>query len=266
LDTKICTSCKAAKDLSEFYSYFGKREGKTQVEPICKVCHLARDRRDSKRPHLKQPEDLDFKICTLCLCEKPKTEFYARNARCKPCKLKADTARYVRKREPLPVSPNENSKVCIDCRLPKVLNDFYSFSSTRYGGVRKHAKCKECQRAYVKAGTAYHERNKERIRKRNLVRYEATGGRANQYPKTERPDGRKIAQAAVVECLELYRIGDQYWDVYDSRLIDSPTIDHIVPVTAGGTHTADNFCVTSLENNASKGNRSLLVWLAKRAR
>jgi hypothetical protein len=47
-----------------------------------------------------------------------------------------------------------------------------------------------------------------------------------------------------------YRIGDEYSHVYESPLISERTIDHITPLAEGGTHTADNLCVTSLPANS----------------
>jgi hypothetical protein len=66
-------------------------------------------------------------------------------------------------------------------------------------------------------------------------------------------------------CLESYRIGAQYWDVYESCLIDHPSIDHVVPIKSGGTNDVDNLCVTSLSNNSAKRELSLLMYLWKRA-
>jgi hypothetical protein len=154
--------------------------------------------------------------------------------------------------------------------------DYQKSNRGKMNSYREAWKAKN--REYFEAqAAAYYEANKDRIRERDKARRKAeketakTRWRSERLAKKARRDAgwRKEApaiQVAVTECLESYRIGNQYWDVYESQLIDNPTIDHIVPVTAAGTHTADNFCITSLENNASKGNRSLLVWLAKRAR
>jgi len=42
------------------------------------------------------------------------------------------------------------------------------------------------------------------------------------------------------------------------------TLDHIVPLSKGGTHSEDNLVVACRSCNASKGNRSLLEWLLSR--
>jgi superfamily II DNA/RNA helicase len=76
--------------------------------------------------------------------------------------------------------------------------------------------------------------------------------------------GRLAVKEAIQAVLEAYRIGDRYWDVYEGRLIDKPTVDHIVPIHQYGPTTAENLCLTSRAMNASKGRKSLLLWLAHR--
>ena len=90
---------------------------------------------------------------------------------------------------------------------------------------------------------------------------------ANIYKKIAMGCDKRLkhVRESIGEVLESYRVGDMYWDVYSSELIEKPTIDHIVPISSGGTNESANFCVTSLENNSSKNKMPLLVWLAKRA-
>ena len=40
------------------------------------------------------------------------------------------------------------------------------------------------------------------------------------------------------------------------------TMDHVVPLSKGGAHTADNIVPVCLACNMSKGAKPLLVWLA----
>jgi hypothetical protein len=77
------------------------------------------------------------------------------------------------------------------------------------------------------------------------------------------PSRRRVREA-ILETLAAYKIGERYWDCYAGCLIDAPTIDHIIPVAADGETCYENLCVTSRRNNASKGTKSLLVWLALR--
>ncbi len=97
--------------------------------------------------------------------------------------------------------------------------------------------------------------------KRRLTsRISAQKRRVDQGWNRKSPDIRLVIE----QTLELARVGDKYLDAYSGELIDDPTIDHIVPISKGGTNDADNLCVTSLSNNSSKCDDSLIVWLVKR--
>ncbi len=71
---------------------------------------------------------------------------------------------------------------------------------------------------------------------------------------------------AVATTLELARIGDKYLDAYTGQLIDNPTIEHIIPLSRGGDHNADNMCITSFSNNASKKATPMIIWMARQRR
>jgi hypothetical protein len=116
------------------------------------------------------------------------------------------------------------------------------------------------------------QENKEKIRLRNKefrdanlenvrLRYLAAIYKRRAFGCDRR---KSEVKAAISVALESYRIGDLYWDVYDSRLIEVPTVDHVVPVSLGGTNHEDNFVVTSLANNSSKNKTPLLLWMLRR--
>ena len=76
---------------------------------------------------------------------------------------------------------------------------------------------------------------------------------------------RKAAKAAIMQVLAEARFGSSlYLDAYSGRLISDPTIDHIVPLSKGGTNAVSNLCATSFANNRSKGSQPLLVWMCRR--
>jgi hypothetical protein len=74
----------------------------------------------------------------------------------------------------------------------------------------------------------------------------------------------RAVKQAMLEVLESYRIGSLYLDAYSGQLIAEPSVDHIVPLSAGGNCDADNLCVTSLANNQAKNDKPLLIWMATR--
>lgn len=138
---------------------------------------------------------------------------------------------------------------------------------------RKHA---AYQRKYASQNQAEHKLKKDASRRANRESHNERGRRwvANNKDKRRliaiacahkrrrrgwRLDLKGISRT-IAECRELWRVGDKYLDAYTGELIDDPTIDHIIPIDAGGTNDPDNLCVTSLSNNSSKGTLPLLYW------
>lgn len=137
--------------------------------------------------------------------------------------------------------------------------------SARSWAKTDKAKAREYQAKHFQA-------NKEKIRLRNKafrdanpekfrLRYLAAIYKRRAFGCDKR---KSEVKAEIAYALESYRVGGMYWDVYDSVLIEIPTVDHIVPVSLGGTNTADNFAVTSSRNNSSKNKTSLLLWMLRR--
>lgn len=238
---KRCIDCKAVKPQGDFaiVNYTtgtGKRSQK--MKPNCKACQGLRDaKRYVAHPHV--PHGLEKpKYCRVCKSTKPAVEF----GRVK--RSSGEVALY------------SNCKSCVRERGKKY--------------VSKHRVRRPVD--YAIYGRQWYIANKERIRIRNQefrkanpekmrARYIAAIYKRKAFGCDKKnPEVRRAIEAT----LESYRIGDQYWDVYESKLIDKPTIDHIVPLSAGGDNSADNFTVTSLSNNSSKNKLPLTVWLTKR--
>lgn len=221
------------------------------------------------------------------------------NPRCRQCESIIWKAKHPTTQRATSCDPNK-PKVCNGCLVLKSPDRFPTLVRKTKAGIeseRLKSRCSECElarfresraknpipfRAYerkyrqnhkeksVQASKRWYEANKEHIRERNRLfrkshpeivrpRYIAA-----IYKKRTLCDKRSIeVQKAIEECLESYRIGNQYWDVYNSELIDIPTIDHIKPVSRGGENKAENFCVTSPRNNSSKNNLPLIVWMAR---
>lgn len=216
--------------------------------------------------------------------------------RCKSCGL---IAARKRRNRPRIIHDISQPKQCNRCKVIKPA-DCYHFITYESGRKALASYCKQClseecktdeyraqRRAYEKKLRAegrrektpeakqraaeYYQQNKEQIRLRNKAFRDANPEIVRKrylaaiYKKRTACDKRlKHIQDAVTEALESYRIGNMYWDVYSSELIGEPTVDHIVPLSSGGTNEASNLCVTSLANNSSKSNQPLLGWLIKR--
>lgn len=195
-------------------------------------------------------------------------------------------------------------KECSRCHSVQPEGEFYFQTRPCVdGSIRRAGICRTCKKAYSKsygwnsihreeanswARQWYHE-NKENARA--SARKTRSGNRshyrlkAKQYQAADPERYRLYANSAtaarrdagfdrglpeirraIAETRESYRIGDKYWDVYSSTLIDKPTIDHIQPLSKGGSNDLENMTVTSLANNSRKHNMPLIVWMARVAR
>lgn len=160
----------------------------------------------------------------------------------------------------------KESKRCPKCAEVKDADCFRTHAYTTNQGkrsIRLDSYCKACKDA--SRDKAKHNLGQNRRRALNPLKAALHGSLAKHKRRAEhRGLDRKEAVQAVRECLEGYRVGNLYWDVYSSCLIERPIIDHIEPLGNGGSHLADNLCVTDYKTNRDKSENVLIVWLAKR--
>jgi hypothetical protein len=187
-----------------------------------------------------------------------------------------------------PVFPRiPSSRRCITCKLVRVASDFYQYvyiTGNGKGSVRSESRCKDCSRqrrrsrhavnreAENTATRLHHGAHREELRKydqerrlKDLDKY-----RRDKVVSENKRRLRGFSRTAphvkieIEQALDMALFGDKYLDAYAGEFIERPTIDHIVPLHAGGTNTYDNLCVTSRANNSSKHRTSLLAWLVRR--
>jgi 5-methylcytosine-specific restriction endonuclease McrA len=149
--------------------------------------------------------------------------------------------------------------------------------------MRYEPRCKQCNRERRKETWASdpvkHRRRQNVLRDANREHLNREANRRNLERGAEKRLKRVIAQQKrhacfggtaaenrkiIEDALEFACFGDKYLDAYSGELIDRPTVDHIIPLSRGGQHSADNICITSFSNNASKNNKPLLSWLLER--
>ncbi len=269
-----CKACGVLKPRVEFYTR------RWVVQP-CKQCCACQS---VERARQRRKRDRETRPPQLCACGCRETVPY---------------------NKAIPFKPGHQSeKVCKQCGETKPIDQFsLSGWRIRANGERRRYRaphCKSCsnERRRNTPGTrakkaAYQRKyrlrdlesfkiakrisrqnNKESHNARsrrwveaNLEKRRLTLVISEQRRRLEQGWNKKspAIRQAIEQTLELARFGDQYLDAYTGELIDKPTIDHIMPISAGGTNDADNLCVTSLSNNSSKCDDSLIVWLVKRA-
>lgn len=253
---KICIDCQRKLSADNFSLIgFKTSTGRTgnKLRSCCKSCYSLRGKAKRVLKGRKPPHPVDQpRVCKKCKILKEPDNFW--------------------KRLSLGINkvPTLDS-VCHKCKFidAKRRADADPERYKKYRHVSRQGRDKAKWAAYA---AEYFQDNKEKIRLRNIefrkknpekmrARYIAAIYKRRAFCDKREP----VIREAIQSCLESYRIGDMYWDVYDSCLIEKPTIDHVLAVSRGGTNSMENFCVTSTTNNSSKNAQPLLVWLAKRA-
>lgn len=183
-----------------------------------------------------------------------------------------------------PVKPD---KVCCCCRLTKPVGEFSQYryvTCQNRTSVRVSSRCRFCDAArrrerYVTTRTrenaqsrAWKAAHRDHVKAQVRVHREAIrpqvllSRRASEVKRRLAGYNRCVrsVKALIVQALELARFGDRYLDAYTGDLIASPVIDHVDPLSRGGRHEAENICVTSREQNSSKSDTPLLLWMLRK--
>lgn len=190
----------------------------------------------------------------------------------------------------LTVPAHDEYRTCVKCGDRKTIEEFRKVSTKRKKSGKvctgRDSTCKrcalrinyECRRqphnieTLKRKQARYFQKHREEIDPKSKQWWAAHPEQkrltALTYAHKVRVSGDGVKYAcrdAIKSAFAMAKIGELYLDAYSGELITKPTIDHIMPVTRGGTNHEDNLCITSLENNASKSDDVLIVWLAKRA-
>jgi 5-methylcytosine-specific restriction endonuclease McrA len=172
--------------------------------------------------------------------------------------------------------PRSHYKACVHCGASKSTAEFPAMAACRDG---LSSWCKQCHRAAAKASSAKRrsEINISRRRPQRSVACAECGtvilssnparrfcsrlcyhrGNVNEYRHRKRSAPRAMPFRSHVS---RHAIAER--DAWTCQLclgpIDRatiPTLDHIIPLSRGGGHTADNVQLAHLSCNARKGNR-----------
>lgn len=150
--------------------------------------------------------------------------------------------------------------------------DAARYKSNKEESLRKSKEWRDANRDYVRARQkAYDAKRKEKVRERNAARYlknrDKILSQTKAYFRTE--NGKASVKAAGFRRRKYGKVSlDTIKDVRNGYprfcsycLAKASTIDHVVPLTLGGTHDFDNLVPACLSCNSSKGSKSLLQWL-----
>lgn len=258
---KMCTKCGKVKRLGEFGNAKGGAGGKSAR---CKQCHLAYKRElyhrrnpdapYADRPHYSRALGCIAKICSACKIEKPVTAFYRRpggyHGRCKMCDDKANKARYDADPEKYRAKAREWARANPERHRAR----FHAWVAANHEYRLHYFRWS----AFVK-GRAKRARDIEVRRqwpRERLQAYYAKCG-FNRMKRLRNVTREWIDRAAIIErdkgicylCGIAPKVGDL-------------TLDHVIPLARGGSHTADNIRVACRRCNSRKGTKLLADYLA----
>ena len=183
-------------------------------------------------------------------------------------------------------------KICLKCNLSKQLTDFYFRKDLN----TYRNECKDCIKAAKalresKPGvkelraikekerrikykekintTLWKQRNTEEAKARiklqtSLYHQKNPGARAthNTNSRLKRQNAMVNNKCSKEELTYWYSTTEQICTYCGATSIKL-TLDHIVPLSKGGTHTTDNFALACSKCNCSKGSTPLIIWMAK---
>lgn len=172
-------------------------------------------------------------------------------------------------------------KKCSKCGEVKYFSEFYKRSGVKDG---RASECKSCHLAMTKQWDFEHPEKRQEInhksnisiahKTRDIERSKKRREYFSKYEKTE--NGKKIRQnqmelrRARKNQVESTLTSKEWRDVvfsygnrcvYCNKELLNPTQDHIIPISKGGTHTADNVVPACKSCNSSKQDKGLISWL-----
>ena len=186
----------------------------------------------------------NYKTCKECLQSLPTTEFHKRldgfQNRCKSCTKTYTKARYQANAEELRARSREyrlkNPEKVRAARLDWKRRNH----SKNVESVLKYQR--KYPEKHIQWTKEYRNRNKDKYRNYSQIRRirEINNG---VYLITDK-DLMKLLNQACASC----------------GSFDNPSIDHIIPISLGGTHSIGNLQTLCISCNSSKGNKVMTIW------
>jgi 5-methylcytosine-specific restriction endonuclease McrA len=200
---------------------------------------------------------IEVKKCSRCHIEKPINEFYSNgksgyyHGKCKVCEKTTNKERYDANPEKYRTAVRESA-----LKYPDRVRARYQRWDEANREQRMHY--------YREYNDAHREEKRQgyRLRRMNMP---------SERRKTYYAQHNFTRRARLVNALRTERIDKQAlierdkWTCYICGCICIPeniTLDHVIPLSRGGTHTADNLRVACKSCNGSKGAKSLHEFLA----
>lgn len=237
---KRCARCDEVKPHDRFFRYHRSPDG---YQAACKECERVRQ---GHVPRYIDPAPDGHQTCRTCQQVKALGDFYRElraprgvTASCKDCRDAVDAKR--RRAKGIPERESfddpDGFKTCRRCRRQLPVAGFGDEPRNR-DGLRSW-----CERCTLDRTLEWHRANPAAVARLKVIRR----GVVDAGGVTERDLARLFTRQAG-RC------------AYCDAPMVPPSLDHVIPVTRGGTHTIGNLVYVCRSCNSSKSDRLLVEW------
>lgn len=254
--TKRCYRCQRELELDKFHKDNSKQGGH---RPYCKECN-ARPSSDFRE---RLPDG--YKRCSACHKLKPTTNTYfgksanrpdGMNVYCKHCVHEKASVKFVpRWKQPYKYGTVPTHKICTICNITKPFEEFCKSKNSIGGRSRM---CKMCD---VKRRTEWRKNNPEEAKHRDQEARKRNPQKARRTTQIRRARKRNadgtysqfdIERKYKAQKAKCYYCGISIKDGYH--------IDHVVPLSRGGSNWPDNLVLACPSCNNRKHNKLPHEW------
>ena len=275
ITTKICARCKVEKPLDAFRDNPKTvRDGKySYCRECCTKDKRARRIAAGQRVTFKPEITATHRECRLCHEMQPHDQFYKRGDSgkvrpdCKTCIIDRNYTNH-QKRRPTP-KPLAVDKLCGSCGKRKPFDEFYGKVDTWTAMCIpctkvSAAEYRDANRSHLNAlGVARRNNNIEHHRAKERAYNAANRGKRRAYQKQHSKTPGRRAQFARYNAKKRTSqtwppcpLVDKIYALRDALTAQSGLVfhvDHIIPISKGGSHTWENLQVVPAFYNLSKG-------------
>ena len=205
-----------------------------------------------------------MKVCSKCKIEKEIDNFSKSgkyyNSWCRLCRSELEQNRRIKNGIVPKIKPKiigEEHKECLKCK--KILHiNLFNISSR--GRLNRNPYCKICESAYHKELKnkdieKYRKLNRERTQKHRDLNREEYRGKKRIEEFNRKNKIKAVSDGTVTKefMIKLYNTEICFWcEKFIEK--DKRTAEHVIPLSRGGTHSADNLKMACLSCNCSKLN------------
>lgn len=246
--TKICSRCKEELPLTAFHRSPSSKDGR---HSFCAACYGKYRAEKRRQKHLANYDNwrvnAEGVICPTCGIRKPLSEYYKNRARpsgyathCKVCA----SQRAKEDRRKNPVVHSERAKRYYEAHKSEILEKQKADVEGRRRRYRNH---------YIKHSERHNSRMQQHYRE-NKPLYKA---RAQVRRSIEKNAPGAHSKADIRKLYNEYHGRCAYCGI---TLHDDYHVDHILPLSRGGSNWPDNLCVACPDCNLSKRDKTVQEW------